>query len=482
MHREAFEHHLTSEERWGFNGRAAPVGSAGGFACGDLVAIALRLGDGNIVEARFKAEGCGAARAAGSAAASLAEGAAVLSTARLTAGDIEAELGGLTIAKRHAAELAEEALQRALTRAVLAAGAPVVAPREDRVVVALSGGVDSAAAALTLRDEGLDVVAVTLELWSDPGTDGERACCSPQAVRAARALARSLDLPHFTLDLREAFRAKVVDTYLAEHAAGRTPNPCVLCNGSVRFDEMLAFADCLGASTLATGHYARIVDDGAGPLIRAGANARKDQAYMLAAVEPDLANRLRFPVGRLGKDEVRALARRAGLVVAGKPESQDLCFVAGTERSDFLARHGGAPGAPGEIVDRTGHVLGRHRGHQHFTVGQRKGLGVSATEPLYVLEKDARANRVVVGRRSELAAGRVRVAPAILYRDAARVSAAKLRYRSPATAARVEGKLDSGRHDELILRLSEPVHGIAPGQVACLYDDDLVVGWGIIKA
>src|SRR5215218_6708264 len=184
-----------------------------------------------------------------------------------------------------------------------------------------------------------------------------------------------MGLPHLTLDLRDAFAAGVVAPFLADHAAGLTPNPCVRCNGNVRLDAMLAFARRLGATELATGHYARVTPDG---LLRAAADPAKDQSYMLAALAPESLARLRFPLGDLEKPRVRELAAEAGLAVAGKPDSQDLCFLAGTDRAAFLARHGGIRPRLGETVDRSGRVLGRHRGHHGFTVGQRRGIGVAA--------------------------------------------------------------------------------------------------------
>ncbi len=230
----------------------------------------------------------------------------------------------------------------------------------------MSGGVDSTVAAVLLRGTHDEVVAVTLELWRDPENDAEASCCSASAVRSARAIAHRMGLPHFTLDLRDGFRAGVVEPWLAEHAEGLTPNPCVRCNGEVRLDAMVDLADRLGAATLATGHYARRAPDG---LLRAAADDAKDQTYMLAALSRATLQRLRFPLGELTKPEVRALAREHELPVASKPDSQDLCFLAGTGRERFLARHGGLGERPGAIVDRAGRELGRHRGHFHYTVG-----------------------------------------------------------------------------------------------------------------
>ncbi|MEA2391002.1 MAG: tRNA-uridine 2-sulfurtransferase [Solirubrobacteraceae bacterium] len=430
--------------------------------------------------AGFDASGCGAALAAGSAAVTLAHGRALLDVARVGVTEISEELGGLSPAKLHAAELAADALHRALGGAARAGAS--MPPHPDRVLVALSGGVDSAVAALLCARAGAEVVGVTLELWSDPDHDPERSCCSASAVRSARAVAHGMGLPHFTLDLRAEFRAGVVDPYLAAHAAGSTPNPCVRCNGSVRLDAMLDFGEALGAAALATGHYARVEerDHAAGPVLRAGADAHKDQSYMLAALDPRALSRMCFPLGEKTKPEVRELAAAAGLPVAARADSQDLCFLAGTDRARFLRRHGGRAPRDGEVVDRRGRVLGRHRGHEGYTVGQRRGIGLGGPEPLYVLATDAAANRVVVGPRAELRTSRVRVERARLLRAADRVDGVRLRYRSRTLPARVAGHPDAGPHERLELELGVPADGAAPGQLACLMDGDMVVGWGTI--
>jgi tRNA-uridine 2-sulfurtransferase len=283
-------------------------------------------------------------------------------------------------------------------------------------------------------------------------------------------------LPHFTLDLRDEFRSGVVEPFIASYAAGDTPNPCVGCNGHVRLDAMIAFADRLGCASLATGHYAR-VDGG---LLRLAADPAKDQTYMLAALSPVALKRMRFPLGDFEKTRVRALAAEAGLPVASKVDSQDLCFLAGTTRGRFLKRHGGIEPHTGEIVDGEGTVLGQHDGHELFTVGQRRGVGVSSGAPLYVLEKDAALNRVVVGPHERLLTTSVRVRGARLHRDGERVDRVKLRYRSQPLAARVCESVAAGAHRELMLELAEPIAGAAPGQLACLMDGELIVGWGTI--
>jgi tRNA-uridine 2-sulfurtransferase len=479
----AFEHHLTSPQGLDHRPAGACTVTAGGHACCDQITLSVALaGDHvHVADAGFSARGCGAAHAAGSAAVTLLRGAPLLVAARIGARAIAAELGGLSAAKLHAAELAADALARALGGAARAGAA---LPPSGATLVAVSGGVDSAVAAHLCAAEAGSAIAVTLELWSDPENDGERSCCSATAVAQARSLAHSMGLAHFTIDLRDEFRAGVVEPFIAGYAAGETPNPCVGCNGHVRLDAMLALATRLGCARLATGHYARLIEagDGRGPLLRAAADPAKDQTYMLAALDPASLARMRFPLGELTKPEVRALAARAGLPVAAKADSQDLCFLAGTDRARFLARHGGLGDAPGEIVDAGGAVLGRHLGQHRFTVGQRRGLGLERPEPepLFVLHKDAGSGRVVVGPRQALLASSVALRGVRLHRDGARVDAVKLRYRSRPLHGRLVGEPPAGRHRRATVALAEPVDGAAPGQLACLMEGDAVIGWGTI--
>lgn len=450
-----------------------PAGShtatAGAAACGDVVRMDLAVRGDRVADAGFDADGCGATIAAASAAVELVRGAPVLDAARVGVDDVAGELGGLSLGKRHAADLAADALARALGTAVAADAA--LAPSPDRTLVAMSGGVDSAVAALLCaHGEGAEPVAVTLELWRDAENDAERSCCSASAVRSARALAQRMGLPHLTLDLREDFRAGVVDPWVAGHAAGLTPNPCVRCNGSVRLDGMLDLAGRLGARHLATGHYARVSDDG---LIRAAVDPRKDQSYMLAGMAPASIARMRFPLGGLTKPQVRDLAEREGLPVARTPDSQDLCFLAGTGREAFLARHGGPRERPGVTLDRSGRTVGRHRGAHAYTVGQRRGIGAGGGTgaPLYVTATDVVANTVTVGPREDLRRTRVRLDDVTLHRPAGEIDAAKLRYRATPVGAALAGDL---------LTLDEPVWGAAPGQTAVLLRGDVVVGCATI--
>jgi tRNA-specific 2-thiouridylase len=477
----AFEHHLTSPQGHRHVPDGACTVTAGGGSCCDSVEISISLAGDLIADAGFDAHGCGAATAAGSAAVTLVRRAPVLDAARVGAREISDELGGLSPAKLHAAEVAADALARALGVALRERGELERPASGERTLVAMSGGVDSAVAALRSAQAG-ETVAVTLELWADAENDAERSCCSATAVAQARSLAHSMGLPHFTIDLRREFRDGVVQPFISGYANGETPNPCVGCNGHVRLDAMLELADRLGCDTLATGHYARTAEPEHrdGPLLRVAVDAAKDQTYMLAALSPQSLARMRFPLGDLTKPEVRELAAAAGLPVAAKADSQDLCFMAGTDRGRFLARHGGPGDRLGPIVDQEGRVLGRHRGQHRFTVGQRKGLGIASGEPLYVVDKDAQSNRVVVGPREALQSSRVTLRNARLRRQGARVDRVKLRYRSRPLAARVVEQASGGRQPSLTLELTDAADVAAPGQMACLMDGELVIGWGTI--
>jgi tRNA-specific 2-thiouridylase len=478
MDRELFDAYLRDDSRLGPAEEGAFTGAAGGAACGDLSRVSLVVDDCTVGRVTFDAEGCGATRAASAAVAEMVDGADVLDAARIGIDEVDAAIGGLTPAKRHAAQLAADALHRALAQAAASEEA-LAAAGGDRVLVAMSGGVDSAVAALLERERGAEVVGVTLKLWADPQTDGAKACCSPEAVLGARALAHSLGIPHLTLDLEEEFRRRVVAEFVSGYAAGTTPNPCIACNGEVRIAAMVDLAERIGASHLVTGHYARIVEDGEGPLLAAASDAKKDQSYMLAALAPEILRRVRFPLTELTKPEVREIAARHGLAVARKPESQDLCFLSGQGKVDFLRRHGGLGEREGNLLDRSGRAIGRHRGHPRFTVGQRRGIRVSAEEPLYVLATDAVANTVTVGSRAELQATTVRIRDAVLHRDGARVDAVRLRYRSRPVPATLTAT-GTGEHSRLDVRLEEEFAGVSPGQAAVLLAGETIVGHGTI--
>jgi tRNA-uridine 2-sulfurtransferase len=382
---------------------------------------------------------------------------------------LDAELRGLTLLEAAAVggeTLAVDALANALGPIFRAPRAP------GRVAVAMSGGVDSAVALLR---SGPDAVGVTLRLWTDPeGPHSERACCSPEAVIAARTACHRLGIPHVTLDLREGFRRAVVEPFVRGYERGETPNPCTRCNGGFRFGALLAFARRAGAARLATGHYARIVDHRGRRLLARGLDPAKDQSYMLARLDPAKLERIWFPLGDQTKDETRAEAARAGLLAARRPESQEACFLAGDDYRAFLDRRG-LVAREGPVVDEEGQILGTHPGYWGFTPGQRRGLGVGGGEPLYALRTSAATNTVVVGPRRALARTTVRAAGR-LYVPVERADV-KVRYRSPSIGAAVE-QTPRG----FVLHLDEPAYGVAPGQTAVLYEGDAVVGCGLVSS
>jgi tRNA-uridine 2-sulfurtransferase len=327
-------------------------------------------------------------------------------------------------------------------------------------------------AALALREAGYQVRAATLKLW--PGDD-ERSCCSPAAVARARESAHAIGSPHFSVNDEPRFEAEVVAPFVGSYLAGETPNPCIACNPG-RLRRLVSLADRFGAAWVATGHYARVVRVAGAARVARGRDRDKDQSYMLWRVPPETLERLLLPLGELTKPEVRARARRAGLPPAEQAESQDVCFAPGDHREFLAAR--GAPARRGEIVDGAGRVLGSHDGWWRFTVGQRRGLGVSADEPLYVLAIEPESERVVVGPADRL------VVSAVEVRELAdrglgdgRGLVAQLRYRGAPVRVASLTKLGG---DRARIELGEPFAGAAPGQSAVLYRDDVVVGGGII--
>jgi tRNA-specific 2-thiouridylase len=453
---------------------AAPDGDglAGGSACGDVVRIQLALApDGTIATARFGALGCAAATAAAAWCAERSEGLGFLAAAAL---GLEACIAERELPpERHAcAAVALDALAAALAAALGELPLPVGG---RRTAVAMSGGVDSAVALRRVLERGDDAVGITLRLWIDPAApDGERACCSPDAVRRARATCHALGVPHLTLDARDGFRETVVRPFLDDYQAGRTPNPCTTCNGDFRIALLAETARRLGADRLATGHYARLVQHADGALVARGADPAKDQSAMLARVPPGLLGTLDFPLADAHKHEVRAEAAAAGLAAASARESQDVCFLGGGDLRGFLGRHG-VDLRPGEIHGEDGTTVGRHEGAVAFTVGQRRGLGIAASEPQYVRSVDAAAGIVSIAPLAALARHTVDLVDARLHRPVSRVQA-RLRVHMAEVGASV-GQLPDG----LRLTLDEPVFAVAPGQVAVLYDDDgVVVGSGTI--
>jgi len=345
----------------------------------------------------------------------------------------------------------------------------------------MSGGVDSSVAALLLKRAGWDVVGVSMDLYDFSGVRAGRAgtCCSPDDFYDARRVCDALGIPYYVLNMREEFRRHVIEPFARAYAAGRTPNPCALCNEHLKFRALLRRADELGAEAVATGHYAVIRTDETGrPRLFRGVDRVKDQSYFLFSLDAERLRRVRFPVGEMSKEEVRRLAREAGLPVARKRESQDICFVAGGDYAAFLAAQGVGCGE-GRIVDRAGNVMGRHEGVARYTVGQRRGLGIAAGRPLYVVAIDAVRNEIVVGPEDEAWCGEAAIeglrfvagtSPAQEFRAVARI-----RYRHEGVLATIRC-----RGTTAVVHFDRPQRGVTPGQALVLYDGDEVLGGGWI--
>ncbi len=351
-----------------------------------------------------------------------------------------------------------------------------------RVVVAMSGGVDSSVTAGLLAEQGYEVVGITLQLYDHGAVRRTGGCCAGQDIHDARRVAEALAIPHYVLNYQARFRREVIETFADAYARGLTPIPCVACNQTVKFRDLMRTARDLGADALATGHYVRRIDGANGAELHRAVDAARDQSYFLFATTPEQLEYLRFPLGAMPKDEVRRHGERLGLPVAAKPDSQDICFVPDGDYADVVRRLRPAASEPGDIVDRAGRVLGGHRGIGGFTVGQRRGLRIGGTAaPLYVLAIDAATRRVVVGPKGALARASVAL-DNVNWLAAAPIPVGgidvtvKLRSMQEAVPATLHGRPDG--HAEVIL--AAPENAVAPGQACVFYDGDRVLGGGWI--
>ncbi len=351
---------------------------------------------------------------------------------------------------------------------------------QRKIAVAMSGGVDSSIAAALLVEQGEQVFGLMLRLW-DSHPDRPNRCCSPRDMANARAVAAQLDIPFFVLDVREPFRQAVVEPFIAGYLQGITPNPCMACNRQIRWGHLLRHARQLGATHLATGHYARLQESGGHFQLFRPRDRTKDQSYVLSVLGQADLEQSCFPLGELEKDRVREHARRLHLAVAERPDSQDLCFLGGADYRDFLRDTAGISASPGPIIDQAGLQLGVHQGLPDYTVGQRKGIGVSAAVPLYVVEKDFPRNALIVGPREALARTTFRVDR--LHWVAGRPPepeiplSVQVRYRSAAVPARLR---PNGSQASAEVQLVEPMLQITPGQAAVFYTGEECLGGGVI--
>ena len=354
--------------------------------------------------------------------------------------------------------------------------------QHKKVVVAMSGGVDSSVAAALLVEQGYEVIGIMMRLWSEPGSEESNRCCTPDAMALARRVAARLHIPFYALDAQEKFYQVVVNYFIDGYTQNITPNPCLACNRQIRWEYLLNHSLTLGADALATGHYVRLRESSSGNIeLLRGLDLAKDQSYILHILSQEKLAHALFPVGEFTKPQIRELARKFNLPVAERPDSQDLCFLAGGDYRGFLARHVPQLIQPGPIMNLQGEIIGQHKGAAYYTIGQRKGLGIASSVPLYVLSKIVEQNSIVVGPadalgQSELTANHVNWISGQITTQAFRAQV-KIRYKSHDEW----GVISFIENDRIHIKFDRPLRDITPGQVVVIYNNEVCLGGGVIE-
>ncbi|MFA6002001.1 MAG: tRNA 2-thiouridine(34) synthase MnmA [Thermoleophilia bacterium] len=499
-----FKDHFYNPRNMSDMADADGIGSAGDKGCGARITIFLRFSDDRLSACSYQASGSSAIIAAGSLLSVMItemswNNAAAIAPALLEkslshqAGDIRSSTEHIEIMSEYetgrlaqAADFAIEALHAALEDSIKRGNFPIAPTMdEDHVLVAMSGGVDSSVACLLEKKAGRRVTGVTMRLWTDPECEPDEegaTCCSPRAIRDARAVCHDLGLAHLTVDYADTFESEIVDYFTGEYIAGRTPNPCTRCNGVFRFPALVALADRIGAARVATGHYALIVVEEGRRLLARGQDSGKDQSYMLWGISPGLLERLEFPLGHTEKVETRKIARDAGFIAHARPESQEVCFIPDDDYRRFLRTRLHEMPGEGDIVAIDGSKLGTHDGYINFTIGQRRGLGVSSAEPLYVLSTSPEDNLVTVGTRKELTVNRLMLKDMNCFISPEHLANEKLLVQARYNSTPVTARIVQVNQDEWKIELDDPLYGVAPGQSAVIYLGEAVGAGGIITS
>lgn len=356
---------------------------------------------------------------------------------------------------------------------------------QKRVVIAMSGGVDSSVAAYLLKQQGYEVIGMMMRLWSEPGKENSNRCCTPDSVAQAKRVAAKLDIPFYVIDAKQVFYDNVVQSFLQGYREGKTPNPCLVCNRQIRFDHLYKHAKAFGADFFSTGHYVQKITlpDGTQTFKRA-VDHKKDQSYVLHVLPKRILPELIFPIGEFPKQQVRAIAEEIGLSVAKRPDSQDLCFLAGGDYREFLQRHKADHSKPGEILELgTGKLLAEHSGLSDYTIGQRKGLGFAAPEPYYVIEKDVENNILWVGTRARLGKTSAITINNNYFTNVAAGETLTVQVKSRYTANVEPATITIGKDLKFVeVNFDEPQRDLTPGQAAVYYQDDVLIGGGEISS